>query len=487
MAKIWNHGTRRKIVVIFLVIVAILNTYLYWHEGLYFKTSARMSLSRRQTRLWHKLHSSLEEYAPKCPSPRMQGNVGLQRFDAVSGTPQLNYLVNSDEFLQPMQTAHDGFVLAIQSRVIERAYIPGTKGIVSSAGGKYLPTFLVFLRLLRRTGAKLPVELFIKDWGEYEPYICEVILPPLNAKCVVLSEILSSRDGKRPSLEHFQLKAFAVLFSSFQDVIWMDSDCFFLYDPTNLLTSKPFTSTGLVTWPDFWAYTTSPLYYNISRQPMVPTTTRQTTEAGMFLISKRTHFMTLLLAAYYNYHASHYYLMISQGAPGEGDKDTFILAASALGEKFHTISEKVADLGHPAADGGVIGAAILQADPIEDYKLTCNGRWRVKDQSVAKAPRAYWIHAYSPKFNAGEDLFNHKSQDDNGDPGRIWTSQESSLKRLGYDAERVAWDETRIVTCTLEHAFETWRSKSGLCETITNHWTAVFDNPSAKAYKFTED
>lgn len=261
----------------------------------------------------------------------------------------------------------------------------------------------------------------------------------------------------------------------------------FLYDPTNLLTSKPFASTGLVTWPGFWSYTVSPTYYNISRQAIIPTTTRQSTEAGMFLISKKTHFMSLLLSAYYNYHASYYYTMISQGAPGEGDKDTFVLAASSLGEKFHTVSEKVVDLGHPAPDGGVLGAALLHADPIEDYELTRRGRWRVRDESVAKAPRGYWVHAYSPKFNAGQDLFSEKTQDKDGHPGRAYTSKEETLKRLGYDVERAIWEETKTVTCILEHAFESWKTKTGLCETVTKHWDAVFESPSTQLYTFTDD
>ncbi|KAE8377055.1 nucleotide-diphospho-sugar transferase [Aspergillus bertholletiae] len=484
----WKVGKRntKKVVMRCLVAAIILNASLFWNGSLYYG-STNYPLKDAQNQLSLSLYALLEEHTPKCSPPTLRGNAGLQRFNPIIGTPQGNYLNDPDGFVEPMQVAHDGFVKAIRSSQVERAWIKGTKGIVSSAGGKYLPTFIVFLRLLRRTGSKLPVELFVKDWIEYEPYICEVVLPSLNGKCMVLSELFKGPNGAKSDIEHFQLKAFSILFSSFQDVIWMDSDCFFLYDPTNLLTSKPFTTTGLLTWPDFWSYTVSPTFYNISRQPIIPTTTRQSTEAGMFLISKKTHFKTLLLSIYYNYHSSHYYTMISQGAPGEGDKDTFILAACALGEAFHTVSEKVVDLGHPAPDGGVLGAAMLHADPIEDYKLTRQDRWRVRDESVAKAPRGYWVHAYSPKFNAGEDLFSKKTKDEDGHPGRAWTSKEETLKRLGYDAERVIWEETKTVTCTLEHAFDSWKMKARLCERVKKHWSAVFESSSAQLYTFTND
>ncbi|GAB1197176.1 hypothetical protein APSETT444_006467 [Aspergillus pseudonomiae] len=346
----WNIGKRSirmKVMARCLVAAIILSTSIFWKGSLHSGPFLSTPLRDTRAQLSHHLYPLLEQHKPQCSPPALHGNAGLHRFSPIISAPQKNYLVDPEGFVEPMQVAHDGFVQAIRNTRIERAYTRGTKGIVSSAGGKYLPTFIIFLRLLRRTGARLPVELFVKDWIEYEP-------------------------------------------------------------------------------------------------------------------------------------------MISQGAPGEGDKDTFILAASALGENFYTVSEKVVDLGHPAPDGGVLGAAMLHADPIEDYELTRQGRWRVRDESVAKAPRGYWVHAHSPKFNAGEDLFSRKTRDEDGQPGRAYTSKEDTLKRLGFDAERAIWEETKTVTCTLEHAFESWKTKVGLCESVTKHWDAVFESPSTQLYTFTD-
>lgn len=55
-------------------------------------------------------------------------------------------------------------------------HIPGTKGIVSTAGGTY-PILVISLRMLRRTGSTLPIEIFLADEDEYEEYICDVVLP----------------------------------------------------------------------------------------------------------------------------------------------------------------------------------------------------------------------------------------------------------------------------------------------------------------------
>lgn len=491
------HNLNGKVFVIVLVVIALINFYHLWLGKRDFSPIALATLPDRQAQLRHDLYSLLEKYAPQCPSPELGRSAGMPRFDALDDPPRKNYIDNADEMLQPMQTAHDGFVKEIRKSWTGHPYIVGTDGIVSAAGGTYMPTFVVTLRILRRTGCQLPVELFVKDPTEYDPYICETILPALNAKCIILSEIMTLNHdptkNTRVTIEHFQIKSFALLFSSFDNTIWLDADNLPLHDPTPLLSSKPFTSTGLLTWPDFWASTISPTYFNISRQPDFPTNTRASTEAGMLLVSKRTHFPTLLLATYYNYHGpSHYYTLLSQGAPGEGDKDTFLPAASALSNPFHTVSEPVADLGRPHypddedADDDIVGSAMLQADPIEDYELTRRGKWRVKDESVAEPPRGFFVHAYNPEFNPGVDLLGGKAHDKSGNATRVYTGPKRALRRIGYDAERRFWEEVRDVACGLEGVFESWRDKEGLCEGVKKHWGDVFENPDAEVLVFTD-
>ncbi|KAI9036770.1 alpha-mannosyltransferase [Aspergillus affinis] len=485
MWKQSQHRSCQRFLLPSLGIVLLFTVHILWLNPI-----AQAPLPVSQDNLWQNLHALLEKHEPQCPSPNLLGRTaGIPRFDANDESPRIDLIVNSDELQQPLRAAHDGFVRDMQPLKAIRAYHPRTKGIVSAAGGKYLPTFLVSLHLLRRTGSKLPVELFLKDWTEYEPYICEIVLPPLNAKCVVLSVVLSSLDSGDSSypIEGYQIKSFAILFSSFERVIWIDADILLLDDPARLLDCEPFSSSGLLTWPDFWKNTASPLYFNISRQPEPPNNARQATEAGVVLVSKKTHYMTLILAAYYNYHGpSYYYPLLDQGAPGEGDKDTFLHAATALGAKYHTVSETVADLGHPDRwNRGIIGAAMLQADPREDYALTQRGKWRVRDPSVAKPARGFFIHSYNPKFNAAALLASEKSRTKDGDPSRLWTSSKETLERLGYDAERTLWQEVKKVTCSLEHAFDAWKSKSGLCEGVQNHWDAVFEDASAEVPKFT--
>ncbi|KAB8238722.1 alpha-mannosyltransferase [Aspergillus alliaceus] len=487
------NGLQKAIILALSALLFLYSLYLYWRTDAERIGPVELSpLKERQTLLWRQLHSLLEGHAPKCPSPERQDSSGAIGFNALEGATRPDLIINADHIEQPMQEAHDAFVYAIKNSNLNRAYSRGTSGIVSSAGKSYLPLFVTSLRMLRRTGSTLPVELFVKDASEYEIKICEDILPEYNAKCIILSDILAGQGKSMVEIAHYQIKIFAVLFSSFENVIWMDSDGFPLYKPETLLQAEPFTATGLVTWPDFWASTASPLYYNISRQPVPPMTERASSETGVFLISKNTHFLTMLLAAYYNYYGpSHYFMLLSQGGPGEGDKETFIQAAAAISEPFYTVSERVSAIGHEKPEGGISGSAMVQADPIEDYRLTSEGKWRVKNQSVAKAPRVFFVHAHYPKFNPAENLFGNEWETaptlkQDGSLGRAWVVPEETLRRFGYDAEKGYWEEIKWVSCSLEHVFESWKGKSGICHRVEEYWRNVFDNPEEDVPTFSD-
>lgn len=73
----------------------------------------------------------------------------------------------------------------------------------------------------------------------------------------------------------------------------------------------------------------------------------RTAESGQLLISKRTHTRSLLLATFYNFYGwEYYYLLLTQGGPGSGDKDTFVPAAIVMGELYHYVSEGAGGVGH---------------------------------------------------------------------------------------------------------------------------------------------
>ena len=448
--------------------------------GMDYKVQAPISqhLRNQQSNFLQSLYKQLNNTKPHCDGPALSQHVFGIGFDGMGEMKRPDYVMNADEIREPLIEAHDAFIAGIKD-ITNMPYVPGSRGIVSSAGGDYLPTFIASLRMTRRTGCTLPVEVFLNDWSEYEPYICKVILPELNARCIVLSEMLEDAGltgDDSPHFEHYQIKPFALALSSFETLIWMDSDCIPLHDPATLLEAEPFTSNGLVTWPDIWANTASPLWFNITRQEEPPMNFRQSSEAGIILLSKRKHSPTLLLSIYYNYYGPDFWWDLQgQAAYGEGDKDTFLAAASALGADYYAVSDFAGALDIIKRDRkSTIISAMIQGDPIEDYNLTTSGIWRVQNKSAAVPTRAFFIHAVSPKFNAGLDVVKNAESVE----GRIWASPPIQTMRLGYDVEKVYWEEVMQVTCALEHSIISWQHKSGLCEAVHRVWNNIILNPN---------
>ena len=425
-----------------------------------------------QIAFWKEFAPLLAAGAPDCPPP---SRLGLAEAQPFSGNPTDRYDVLSmkDGDVTKMQRAHEKFVGGLHGEAAKMAYTPGTRGLVTTAGGTYLPVFAVSLRMLRRTGTTLPMEVFLADKKEYESYICEHVFPTLNAKCVVLSDILEAVPHE-VTISHYQYKVFAMIFSSFEEVLFLDSDAFTVHDADYLFTSEPFISQGLVTWPDYWASSASPLYYKIASQPVPPLSLRQSTESGELLLNKKTHAKSLLLATYYNYYGSHYYILFSQGAAGEGDKETFIAAAYALNETFYQVAEPVRAIGHSTSKTWT-GSAMVQFDPVQDHSLTKNNLYRNKDKDAAGPIRPFFLHVNMPRLNPS-NVFDHHEHTKNakGEPQRIWQGADDIIAMFNGDIEKDVWEEVKWVSCALEHKIESFKEVTGICDKATKHFEGVY-------------
>lgn len=432
----------------------------------------------RQIEFWRSFEALLTENPPDCKPPIRLGNAGMQAFVPSIKLIRPKFLEMPQKSVDKMRNAHTKFMEGIKGEPLEFAFIPGSEGLVSTAGGDYLPVFVISLRMLRRTGTTLPVEVFMADHEEYEEHICTVVLPALNARCIILSDILESAQ-RTVRITRYQFKVFAMIFSSFENILFLDADSFPVQNPEHLFTSQLFREHGFITWPDFWASSASTYFYEITGQIVPPMTDRASTESGEILLSKKTHQRSLLLAAYYNYYGpKHYYLLLSQGSPGEGDKETFLAAASVLNESFYATSEPVKPIGHVNKDGGVAASAMVQYDPIQDYDLTQKGLWRVKDPSVAEQPRPFFVHAHYPKFNPAT-IFDAGSptRDASGNDQPVWTEEKITIESLNTTSEKAFWEEIKWTACELEGEFNTWREKKDICKNVTRYLEKVHDIP----------
>ncbi|TVY89029.1 Alpha-1,2-mannosyltransferase, partial [Lachnellula willkommii] len=313
---------------------------------------------------WPSFAPLLAAAAPRVEPPTLAGEVFIRHRENLQEDyeRQANILQWSNSDIASMKGAHEWFVSQIQSNPPKLQYTPNTKGIVTSGGGRYFPVLLVSLRMLRRTGSTLPVEIFLKNGEEYEALACEVLFKDLGAKCIILSELVATSKIQF-NFEHYQIKSFALLFSSFEEILFLDADNFPVYKPEDLFEAEVYKQRGMVLWPDYWISTSSSFFNEVTGLDEKALQDRSTIESGQLLVNKKQHADTLSLAGYYNaYGEKYFYRLLSQGGAGEGDKETFSAAALILNNSFYTVSERP----HPFGGDGD-GPPILQSNPTEDW------------------------------------------------------------------------------------------------------------------------
>ncbi|RKP31825.1 nucleotide-diphospho-sugar transferase [Metschnikowia bicuspidata] len=318
----------------------------------------------------------------------------------------------SKEKVAELKHKHKLLVEAIRKIPIPSLDLFKGDGIVLAASPQHFTGALNIVVQVREMGSKLPVEIIMDSKMDYNKQLCEDTLPRLNGRCLIIEEVIGLEAFYKRKLDGFQYKALAILVSSFDNTIFLDSDSFPIKNVDTLLESNSFQKTKFLLWRDFWHKSTSPLFYEIAgiktgeiahrhgllnEKPFslymaknVDTEvlfhdldglpSMYTVESGQMVFSKREHFRSLVLASYYNYYgAMYYYELIYQGNFGAGDKDTFVPALHIMKEPY-TITE------YPALSGGnkipadnddgfeIDETTIVQVDP--DEAASHQEKWR---------------------------------------------------------------------------------------------------------------
>lgn len=439
-----------------------------------------------------------------------------------------------EKLFETLKWSHAKFVESIPN-----SYQKGTyegNGIVLIAGGKFSWLSLLGVENLRATGSKLPVEIIIPKREEYEPQLCEVILPKLNARCVLLYKLIPKNlknNAKTKSLGGYQYKSLALLASSFENVLFLDSDNVPIKNPDTLFHSEPFKSHGMIFWPDFWRRVTHPKYYeltgkkigsarvrywsdtitppelylddtlnpatDISLHDLASTVPDLSSESGQLIVNKKTHFKSLLLSFYYNvYGPRHYYPLFSQGAAGEGDKETFIAAAAFYDLPYYQVKKPVGVVGHRENES-YHGVGMIQYDPIIDME---NGiRYKVDLDRLIKEHKEHgdvfqysfqnfleyfsqdaepmFFHCNFPKLDPISLIVDKKLMDDDETQWRLFEDQPN----IGFDFELRQWELMDHYFCSEDFTLnmmylqDSQISPSVLCSVIGSRIEFLKSNP----------
>jgi alpha 1,2-mannosyltransferase len=411
---------------------------------------------------WTTFAGHLETARPGCGPIEVDGGMdtSLAKFEMqYLRKPRVDYIRLSEQDLEAMQASHEYMADVSRNMAKQIPYQSGARGVVTTAGGRYTSPMMVSLRMLRRVGSELPVEVFVPSWAEYDNGLCEHILPRLGATCRILSEMLSMTPAL-DSVSHYQYKVFAILFSSFEDVFFLDADCFPVVNPDSVMTTEPFRSLGLVTWPDMWAQTSSHFFFDIAGVA-TPPVDRFSTEAGQLVYSKQKHGASLLLATYYNYYGpDYYYGLQSQNAWGQGDKETFLHAALALNLTFYDVKTETWNVGRWTSNDDFRHVGMAQYHPGDEYSLTMGQR------QAGHKVRPFLMHNNFPwKLDAAVILADRgPTKAPDGSYWRLWGTKEDIVDSFGYDAEKAMWEELMAWACEMDQN----------CDKAKEYYRAVF-------------
>jgi hypothetical protein len=255
------------------------------------------------------------------------------------------------------------------ARFLAEATLPSlghSRGIVICGGGaKYFPCAWVCIRLLRWLGCRLPIELWYLGPLECDERMQQLV-EPYGVTCIDgrrhrrLNETFDWDKLAGCGLGGFELKAYAVLYSGFAEVLSIDADNVPVVDPTYLFDTPEYEREGALFWPDYGRLDRNREIWEICK---VAYRDEPEFESGQFVVDKRRHMAPLELAFFYNAHSDFYYRYL------HGDKDTFHLAFRRLGHRYAMPDTGIHPLDYTMCQHDFEGRRIFQHRNLAKWRL----------------------------------------------------------------------------------------------------------------------
>ena len=236
------------------------------------------------------------------------------------------------------------------------------RGIVICGGGlRYIGSLWLTIKMLREQGSVLPIEIF-GFGGEQPTPLLRKLFEDQNASFVSMDEIIP---GGSTLFKGYVLKIFAILFSSFAEVLSLDSDnmplvnvdTFFLDQASGDAAQETVDRyqpdrDGALFWPDFWsASVDSDLLLTLGIDPVV-NEWMGTHDSGQMLVQKRKGWDALMLATFMSLHADTMYPMLTRNGVGIGDKEVLPLCFMALQIPAFKVRRSILPVGFVSHEQG---------------------------------------------------------------------------------------------------------------------------------------
>lgn len=184
----------------------------------------------------------------------------------------------------------------------------GGRGIVFTAGNNQAPYVATSIQSIRRIGCDLPIEIMYlgdEDLDEYHRRELESI------PGVITRDLKPMINDEGWKLAGWAAKPFAILLSSFREVLFIDADALFLQDPASLFLDPGYLRTGALFFKDrllmpesrkTWLtqILPSPISMKARMSRLWTGDSGHMQESGVVVVDKWMHFIALLMVTRMN-------------------------------------------------------------------------------------------------------------------------------------------------------------------------------------------
>ncbi len=209
------------------------------------------------------------------------------------------------------------------------------RGIVICGGGlNFFPSAWVCIRMLRKMGSKLPIELWHLGPQEMDQKMRK-LLAPYHVQCVDALQVEKLHPAR--ILNGWELKAYSILHSRFREVLFLDADNTPLRNPDSLFEEPEYLEKRSVLWPD---RTDQTFHANhaVWKIMDIPYVHEPAVESGQLMVDKIDCWKALKLAVWMNDHSDFFYRHLY------GDKDTFHFSWRKVGQEYAMPEKLLEDL-----------------------------------------------------------------------------------------------------------------------------------------------
>jgi hypothetical protein len=237
------------------------------------------------------------------------------------------------------------------------------RGIVICGGGHRLfANATVTIKMLRHWGCTLPIEWFYADTGEMTADTVDYLQTQYGVKCYNADMVKQFNGFDKRG---FQIKPLALLLSSFEEVIFVDSDNLPLIDPEILFDTDEYKENGALFWKDYWQYGVNDKHdhdgvkhlHEMLNMPEPPIGEFEF-ESGQMVINKVRHYCALQVVLFMALNKDVFYKLVY------GDKDTYRIAWKFCEASYHVIDAKPGVIGFLNKEEKTFkGYGMIQAHP----------------------------------------------------------------------------------------------------------------------------